>query len=80
MRRALSAHPGRVAAEIPPMPGGMTVPLLSGWELLLTGLVGLVVVGVAVVLAVTHRAGAGERSEWQAYLDGRRRRGEDDLG
>lgn len=59
------------------MPGGMTVPLLFGWEFILTGLVVVVVVAVAFVLVSANRSDEGERSEWQAYLDARSRRGRD---
>ncbi len=55
----------------PPAPGGMTVPLLFGWEHILAVL--LVLVAVAVVFLVIGATGAGgnERSEWQAWLDAR---------
>ncbi|MGY1792414.1 hypothetical protein ACI796_00370 [Geodermatophilus sp. SYSU D00525] len=55
----------------PPDPGSMTVPPLFGWEYIVGGL--LLLVAVVVVLAVVGaaRAGAGGRSEWQAWLDAR---------
>ena len=61
----------------PPAPGSMTVPPLFGWEGIATVLVLLVVLGVAFLVAAMSRAGAGERSEWQAWLDARSSRRED---
>ena len=58
----------------PPMPGSMTVPLLFGWEAILT--VGALLVALAVAFFVVSAAGTakGGRSEWQASLDARSRR------
>jgi hypothetical protein len=65
-----------------PMPGGMTVPPWFGWETLLTVLLVLVVVAVVFVVLSSTTGGRDERSEWQAWLDGRSgaRRSEDRPG
>ncbi|TQN42836.1 hypothetical protein FHU33_2245 [Blastococcus colisei] len=55
----------------------MTVPPLFGWEEIATVLVLLVALGVAFLVVATTRAGAAERSEWQAWLDARSSRGQD---
>lgn len=67
-----------MALELTPSsPGSMTVPFLFGWEGIAILVVLLAVLGVAFLVAATTRAGAGERSEWQAYLEGRSSRGRD---
>jgi hypothetical protein len=55
----------------------MTVPLLLGWESILTVVV--IVVALAVVYLVIMTAGVAEdgRSEWQAFLDARSSRHQD---
>src|SRR4051794_1389418 len=68
------AHPGRMApVTTPPAPGSMTVPLLFGWEHILTAVTVGVVVAVAALVVLAARKGASERSEWQAWLDARSR-------
>jgi hypothetical protein len=54
-----------------PAPGSMTVPPLFGWEGILSVLVVVVAVAVAFLVFSTTRAGATERSEWQAWLQAR---------
>jgi hypothetical protein len=49
----------------------MTVPPWSGWEEILTALVLVVAVAVAAVVVLVVARAATERSEWQAWLDGR---------
>jgi hypothetical protein len=62
--------------------GRMTVPPLFGWQILLTGVVVVLLVGmVAFVLLATGRADSS-RSEWEAWLAARstgRQDLEDDL-
>ncbi|MGY1802390.1 hypothetical protein ACI78T_03815 [Blastococcus sp. SYSU D00922] len=62
-----------------PAPGSMTVPPLFGWEVILVVLVGVVLVGVLFLVLGAARASGSERSEFQAWLDGRSgsRAGED---
>lgn len=60
-----------------PAPGDMTVPPWAGWEEVLTGVLLLTSVAVALVLAALTWRGAGERTEWQAWLDARPRRDPD---
>jgi hypothetical protein len=55
----------------------MTVPPWTGWEEVLTGVLLLAAVAVALLLAALARRGAGERAEWQAWLDARPRRDPD---
>ena len=55
----------------------MTVPPLFGWEDIATVLVLLVAAAVAFLVIATARAGADERSEWQAWLDARSRMRQD---
>ena len=51
--------------------GRMTVPPLFGWQILLTGVVVVLLVGmVAFVLLATGRADSS-RSEWEAWLAAR---------
>ncbi|WP_116451614.1 hypothetical protein [Blastococcus litoris] len=54
-----------------PAPGSMTVPPLFGWETILVVLVAVVLVAVAFLLLGAARASGSERSEFQAWLDGR---------
>ncbi|SNS24508.1 hypothetical protein SAMN04488107_1866 [Geodermatophilus saharensis] len=54
-----------------PAPGDLTVPLLSGWEGVGAGLLLLAALAVMVLLLAAARPGAGNRSEWQAWLDAR---------
>jgi hypothetical protein len=61
----------------PPAPGSMTVPPLFGWQEIAIVLVLLVALGVVFLVVATTRAGTGERSEWQAYLEGRSATGRD---
>jgi hypothetical protein len=63
-----------MAPELTPPPGSMTVPPLFGWQEIAVLLVLVVVLGVAFLAVATLRAGSAERSEWQAWLDGRSRR------
>ena len=49
----------------------MTVPPLFGWESIATVVVVVVVVAVAAVVMLHTGRDAGERSEWQAWLDAR---------
>jgi hypothetical protein len=55
----------------PPLPGGLTVPLFFGGEVLVTVVVILVVVGVAWLVLGLARAGTSEQAEWQAWLESR---------
>ena len=65
-------HPGRMTSPTTsPAPGGMTVPPLFGWEVLLVVLVVLVVLAVVFLAFGATRASRTERSEWQAWLDTR---------
>ncbi len=61
----------------PPVPGNMTVPPLFGWEAIATVLVLVVAAAVTFLVVATTRAGAEERSEWQAWLDARSMRHQD---
>jgi hypothetical protein len=54
-----------------PAPGDMTVPPWSGWEEVLAGVLVLMAAGVVLLLAALARGGAGERADWQAWLDAR---------
>lgn len=54
-----------------PAPGSMTVPPLFGWEVILVVLAVVVVLGVVFLLVGSGRASGSERSEFQAYLEGR---------
>lgn len=57
----------------PPSPGSLTVSPLAGWQSIAVLLVLAAVVAVGAVAAVLLADGTGqsERSEWQAWLDGR---------
>ncbi|SEO48415.1 hypothetical protein [Trujillonella endophytica] len=63
--------------DVSAVPGDLTVPLLTGWELVAGGLVLLLVLVAAVVVLGASRAGRGERADWEAWLDGRSRRADD---
>jgi hypothetical protein len=66
------AHPAPMAHEInPPAPGSLTVPPLFGWEGIATVVVLVVAVAVVFLVVAVTRAGADQRSEWQAWLDAR---------
>src|SRR5215212_6176432 len=54
-----------------PPPGSLTVPPLFGWEHILIALALVAVAGVAGLVLLAARRGAGSRDEWQAWLDGR---------
>ena len=64
-------------APTPPAPGEMTVPLLSGWEGVATVLLLVLALVALAALAGALRGSRGARPEWQAWLDGRPRRGGD---
>ncbi|MFD2093364.1 hypothetical protein [Blastococcus deserti] len=64
----------------PQAPGGMTVPLLFGWQHILAVLLVLVAVAVVFLLIGATGAGGNERSEWQAWLDARAGRRADPAG
>jgi len=49
----------------------MTVPVLFGWETVVTIVVIVMAVGVAFLLISAARTSGGGRSEWQAYLESR---------
>jgi hypothetical protein len=49
----------------------MTVPPLFGWETIALGLVILVVLAVAAVALLGAGKAKSERSEWEAWLNGR---------
>jgi hypothetical protein len=55
----------------PPAPGSLTVPPLFGWEGIATVVVLVVAVAVVFLVVAVTRAGADQRSEWQAWLDAR---------
>ncbi|MGY1670531.1 hypothetical protein [Geodermatophilus sp. SYSU D00710] len=55
----------------PPAPGDMTVPLLFGWEGIVTGVLLLGAVAVLFLVVASVRAGRSDRSDWQAWLDAR---------
>ena len=71
-RSGRGAHAGPMTpAPTAPLPGSMTVPPLFGWEFVLVGLLVVVLAGlVGLVLLAAGRA-RSERTEWQAYLEGR---------
>jgi hypothetical protein len=52
----------------------MTVPLLFGWEAILTVVALLVALAVAFFVVSAAGTARGGRSEWQASLDARSRR------
>ena len=56
---------------------GMTVPLLFGWEQIMTVLTVVVVVAVLFVVVRSTWADRTERSEWQSWLEGRSSRHQD---
>lgn len=58
----------------PPLPGSMTVPLLFGWEQILTVLLVLIALGVAFFVASAAGTSVDGRAEWQAGLAARSRR------
>jgi hypothetical protein len=58
-------------AANPLPPGSMTVPLLFGWEHIVTGLLLLVVLAVAYFVISAAGSNTSERAEWQAFLDAR---------
>lgn len=58
-------------ATTPPLPGSMTVPLLFGWEHVVTALLLLVAVAVAFFLMSAAGSNSSGRAEWQAFLDAR---------
>jgi hypothetical protein len=49
----------------------MTVPPWFGWEEILAALMLLVIVAVAAVVILVAAKAGSERSEWQAWLNGR---------
>jgi hypothetical protein len=55
----------------PPAPGSLTVPPWFGWEGIATVVVLVVAVAVVFLVVAVTRAGAEQRSEWQAWLDAR---------
>jgi hypothetical protein len=55
----------------PPAPGSLTVPPLFGWEGIATVVVLVVALAVVFLVVAVTRAGADQRSEWQAWLDAR---------
>jgi hypothetical protein len=59
-----------------PVPGNLTVPPLFGWWEILVLLVVVLVVAVVAFLFLGAGPAASERSEWQAFLDGRSSRPE----
>jgi hypothetical protein len=63
-----------------PVPGNLTVPPLFGWWEILVLLVVVLVVAVIAFLFLGAGPAASERSEWQAFLDGRSSRRERDEG
>jgi hypothetical protein len=63
----------------PRAPGSMTVPPLHGWEDVVTAVALVVVVAVAALLFLAAGRAASDRSEWQAWLDGRSIRREDPM-
>jgi hypothetical protein len=56
---------------VPPVPGGMTVPPLFGWEHVLVAVAVAVVLAVAALVLLAAGTAARQRAEWQAWLDGR---------
>ncbi len=63
-------------ATTPRPPGSLTVPVLFGWQHIVTAL--LLLIAVAVICAVLGAAGSNARgrAEWQAFLDARSHGGE----
>jgi hypothetical protein len=61
----------------PPLPGSMTVPPLFGWEQLMVPVAVVVVLAVVALLLLATSRASSERSEWQAWLDGRSARRRD---
>ena len=59
-------------APVPPPPGNLTVPPLFGFENVATAVVVVLIVTVAAFLLLAAGTGGSGRSEWQAWLDGRR--------
>ncbi|MDK3256929.1 hypothetical protein [Blastococcus capsensis] len=58
-------------APTPQMPGNLTVPVLFGWENLVTVVVLAVVTAVLFVVALAAAAAGSRRSEWRGWLDSR---------
>jgi hypothetical protein len=63
----------------PRAPGSMTVPLLHGWEDVVTAVALVVAVAIAALLLLAAGRAASGRSEWQAWPDGRSTRREDPM-
>jgi hypothetical protein len=59
-----------VPAPLPP--GSLTVPPYHGWENIAALLVVVALAAVAAAVVLTAGRDMGGRSEWQAWLDGRK--------
>jgi len=51
--------------------GDLVVPLLTGWQSVAAAVLLVVLLVVAASVVGVARSGRSDRSEWQAYLDGR---------
>ena len=56
----------------PPPPGSLTVPPYHGWENIAAVLVLVALAAVAAAVVLAAGRDLGGRSEWQAWLDGRK--------
>src|SRR5690349_13075943 len=64
-------HPACMTPATTQLPGGMTVPLLYGWEYILAGVLLAVAIGVGALVALAAGRARSRRSDWQAWLDSR---------
>ncbi|WP_041775744.1 hypothetical protein [Blastococcus saxobsidens] len=58
-------------APTPQMPGNLTVPVLFGWENLVTVVVLALVTALLFVVVLAAAAAGSRRSEWRDWLDSR---------